>query len=341
MPLSPHQALGCAILYTILYIAPFYLSATLRTTALTSRDAPAVIRARVRTVALTCLLSSLLTLGVHATTDPNASVARTLHLLGLWPAHVLDILRVLGLLSILFAGPLYESLLIDEDWRDWSLTALRATVWDSWTGYRNLLIAPVSEEWVFRSQIVSLYLLAGAGAGRIVLTTPLIFGGAHVHHLVELVRARTPPGCRLPPTRVLVLSVLQVVFMFAYTALFGFFAAFVYLRTGSLWAATLAHSFCNWQGFPRVMGRVGQFATNSARDLTPDVAQGKEFGHVPLHGDAMVDGNDDTTPTLALGPQDLSLGWTVMYYALLLVGSYGFYRLLWPMTDSSNALAEF
>ena len=38
------------------------------------------------------------------------------------------------------------------------------------------------------------------------------------------------------------------------------------------------------------------------------------------------------------GPQNLGDAWTVTYYVLLVGGAYGFYRLLFPWTASSNAL---
>nr|POE45024.1 putative caax prenyl protease 2 [Quercus suber] len=52
--------------------------------------------------------------------------------------------------------------------------------------------------------------------------------------------------------------------MFAYTSLFGFFAAFLFLRTANLPAVITVHAFCNWQGFPRVVGRVGRDGASAA-----------------------------------------------------------------------------
>lgn len=44
------------------------------------------------------------------------------------------------------------------------------------------------------------------------------------------------------------------VFQFIYTSLFGFHAAFLFLRTGSIVPPILSHVFCNLMGFPDLMG---------------------------------------------------------------------------------------
>ena len=37
---------------------------------------------------------------------------------------------------------------------------------------------------------------------------------------------------------------------------------------------------------------------------------------------------------------EASIGWTVVYYVLLVVGALGFWKGLWPLTESHNALAK-
>lgn len=44
---------------------------------------------------------------------------------------------------------------------------------------------------------------------------------------------------------------MQVVFQGAFTTVFGWYAAFVFLRTGHLASAYVVHAFCNTMGFPR------------------------------------------------------------------------------------------
>ncbi|KAF2767484.1 hypothetical protein EJ03DRAFT_276006 [Teratosphaeria nubilosa] len=320
--ISEQTALLCVILYTVIYIAPFYLSSTLRSTPLQSRDAPNIIRARVRAVGLSCLAST--GLAIYMLAVPGQATPRDIaRLLGLWPIIPVDVLKTLALVAVLFIGPMYEVVVVDREWRGWSLSALKEGLYDSWIGYRNVVIAPASEELVFRALTISLYLLAQVSPSRIVFTTPLIFGLAHVHHLAEYLQSRTPEGRRFPPLPVWVAGILRSTFQFGFTSLFGFFAAFVFLRTGSLYAASAAHSFCNWQGFPRVTGRVGQDTALAPLRATPDVAQGKR---------------DEDADVSA---RNLGIAWTWAYYALLVVGAFGFYKLLFPLTESSNALATF
>jgi len=325
---SPRTALLCALLYTLIYVAPFYLSPTLRSSGRQSRDAPSVIRARVRAVGLTCIICTVITvyvLAVHGHATPEA----VLRLLGVWPVDPLDILKVLALVVLLFVGPLYECIVVDGDWRGWGLSSFKEGIFDSWTGYRNIIVAPASEELVFRSLTISIYLLARVDATRIVFTTPLIFGLAHIHHLIEFLQSRTPGGRRLPPLPVWVNGILRSVFQFAYTSIFGFFAAFVFLRTGNTFAAIAAHAFCNWMGVPRLYGRVGQFAAFAP----PQVGNG-------LMQDNDKDA-DDVSPIMHDGPQNTGIAWTLVYYVLLVLGAVGFYRLLFPLTESSHGLATF
>ncbi|KAK4580483.1 CAAX prenyl protease [Recurvomyces mirabilis] len=347
--ISQQAALLCTLAYTVVYIAPFYLSPTLRSTPLQSRNAPSVIRARVRAVALTCLISTVGTSYILVKYG-HATAWDVLRFLGVWPVDPLDIAKVLGLVVILFVGPLYESILVDGNWRRWSISSLKESLYDDWTGYRNLVVAPASEELVFRALTISLYLLAKVDPTRIVFITPLIFGLAHVHHLVEFLQSHTPQGRTMPPFSIWISGILRSTFQFAYTSIFGFFAAFVFMRTGNLWACIVAHSFCNWQGLPRLYGRVGQAGSTYEAQITPDVAQGKrdEDAESPSHqSNGLLSQESEklfetaTAQVMTGGPRNLGIGWTVMYYLLICAGASGFYLQLWPLTSSRNALATF
>jgi prenyl protein peptidase len=80
-------------------------------------------------------------------------------------------------------------------------------------------------------------------------------------------------------------------------------------------------------GLPRFWGRVGQVIG----DEIVDVAEGKK------------DDDRKTADDFSAGAFGEALGvqWTVAYYVLLALGSCGFYVLLWPLTESSNALIRF
>lgn len=343
--ITERTALLCALLYTVLYVAPFYLSPTLRSTPLQSRDAGPVIRARVRAVGLTCVACTVITayvLAIHG----HATVQDVAHLLGAWPMDLRDVVKVLGLVAVLFAGPLYESLVVDGDWRDWSVSNFKEALFDRWTGYRTYIIAPASEELVFRSLTISVYVVAQVDATRIVFITPLVFGLAHIHHLVDFLQSGTPVGRKTPSLNIWVAGIIRSLFQFTYTSLFGFFAAFVFLRTGNLLACIVAHTFCNWQGIPRFYGRVGQYAEDHRPlNITSDIALGKDDDDrdaaVRMGNTLMQDRKQTAGPAAApTGPQNLGVGWTAAYYVLIFAGSYGFYALLWPLTASQNALAQ-
>jgi prenyl protein peptidase len=120
-------------------------------------------------------------------------------------------------------------------------------------------------------------------------------------------------------------ALLRSVFQFTYTSLFGFFAGFVFLRTGNVYSVILAHAFCNWMGLPRLWGRVGVEAGESLGPM--DVAK-KEDASGSSNG--VVATNAET-----------HVGWTVAYYVLLVGGALGFYYMLYPLTESSNTLPAF
>ncbi|KAG9204857.1 hypothetical protein G6514_010091 [Epicoccum nigrum] len=214
------------------------------------------------------------------------------------------------LVCILFAGPLFENGIVDGDWKDWvKFKGLHETL-SSWIGYRNFVVGPVSEEIVWRSLMVPLHLLAHFTEKQIVFLTPLYFGIAHVHHLYEF-------HITHPEVSMLKAS-LQSLFQFTYTSLFGFFATFLYLRTGSVYTCILAHTFCNWMGLPRLYGRVGI-----------------EAG-VPI-GPPDVNKKNDSSKS-AVSHQGTHGLWTVAYYVILVAGSVGFYYQLFPLTESTHAL---
>jgi prenyl protein peptidase len=109
-------------------------------------------------------------------------------------------------------------------------------------GIRNLLAAPLTEELCFRGGLVSFLLLSGTSPARCIWTSPLLFGVAHLHHAYDLVRHQ-----RWSLAQALAAAAFQLV----YTAVFGWFAAFLLLRTGHLAAPVAVHAFCNFMGLPR------------------------------------------------------------------------------------------
>jgi len=54
-----------------------------------------------------------------------------------------------------------------------------------------------------------------------------------------------------------------VLFQFAFTSVFGWYATWVFLSTRSLWAPVAVHAFCNWLGLPDVRRMVRKLASGS------------------------------------------------------------------------------
>ncbi|KAJ4985974.1 prenyl proteinase rce1 [Stagonosporopsis vannaccii] len=305
---SPTAAALLSTAFVIIYVLPFYLSSATRPSPTLTRDAPSSIRARTRAVTfstITCTIITALYLYQH-----DVSAYKLLHLFGVWPISVLDIVRGMLLVCILFAGPLFENGIVDGEWKDWiKFRGVHETL-SSWIGYRNFVVGPVSEEIVWRSLMVPLHLLAHFTEKQIVFLTPLYFGIAHVHHLYEFHITH--------PEVPMLMASLRSLFQFTYTSLFGFFATFLYLRTGNVYTCILAHTFCNWMGLPRFYGRVG---AEAGVPIGPPDVDKKSYG------------SKNTTSC-----QRKSVAWTVAYYVILVAGAAGFYYQLFPLTESSHYL---
>jgi len=144
----------------------------------------------------------------------------------------------------------------------------------------------------------------------------VIFGLAHIHHFYEfrLTHPRTP----------LLGALLRSLFQLVYTTLFGAYATFLFLRTGSLLVAIVAHTFCNWMGLPRLWGRLeGSVETLSRPDYAKNWQKRNE---------------DQNIKTEVRGAEGISIIWTLTYYFLLVVGAFGWWKMLWPLTESKSTL---
>ncbi|XP_069750112.1 CAAX prenyl protease 2 isoform X3 [Narcine bancroftii] len=107
---------------------------------------------------------------------------------------------------------------------------------------RNQVVAPLTEELVFRACMLPM-LVPCTGLSRAIVTCPLFFGVAHFHHVIELLKFRQGTVMGI---------FLSAVFQFSYTAVFGAYTAFIFIRTGHLIGPVLCHSFCNYMGFPAI-----------------------------------------------------------------------------------------
>ncbi|KYK61909.1 putative CAAX prenyl protease 2 [Drechmeria coniospora] len=294
--LTQAQAFGLLIVYCFVYILPLHASAATRASANRSRDAPEAIRARIRSVSVSTALCSLVTLLVLVR---SGSIDSALHRMGYWPLGLTEAAKALLLTGLLFAGPLYECLLVDGVWTQWLRLEPLRQVWAEWPPWRNMVAGPVTEECLFRSAAVPLLLLAGTTVRDIVFYSPLIFGLAHLHHFYEfrITHPQTP----------LAVAIARSVLQLMYTSIFGAYATFIFLRTGSLLAAISIHTLCNCMGLPRLWGAVEPYWL---------------------------------TPSMLSRPGSV-LTWTTLYYALLLGGSTLWWLNLYSLTRSPMSLIDF
>lgn len=97
-----------------------------------------MIRARITSVTITCVITSLTTFYILAAWGGYTS-SNVLHAMGYWPVGVLEALRALLLTALLFLGPLFESLVVESGWRDWTTLAPVREVLDEMTAWRNIV----------------------------------------------------------------------------------------------------------------------------------------------------------------------------------------------------------
>ncbi|KAK8111079.1 uncharacterized protein PG998_007536 [Apiospora kogelbergensis] len=293
-PITTGTAAALLVIYTLVYVLPFYLSPVTRPSRALSRDAPSVIRARITSVSLSCIVCSVATL-VVLTSQGQASYADALHSMGYWPLGLVGTAKSLFLTAILFLGPLYEALVVDEGWRDWTSLQSAKDLFKEWTTWRNIIAGPFTEEVLFRSASVPLMLLAHTSVAKTIFLSPVIFGLAHLHHFYEF--RISHPG--VPVMAAVMRSLLQL----TYTSLFGAYATFVFLRTGSLLAIFVVHAFCNCMGFPRFWGRVEPAAK--------------------------VPGDSKVQPSIMP---------SIVYYTLLCIGAFFWWKNLGTLTKSETEL---
>ncbi|KAG6006052.1 hypothetical protein E4U21_007412 [Claviceps maximensis] len=297
--MSQFQAFALLIIYCIVYVSPLYASSATRAAAGRPRDSSEAIRARIRSVSLSTSLCSLATF-IILTRSSISLKQSPWNLMGYWPAGVVEAGKSLLLTCLLFLGPLYEHLIVEGTWRSWATLEPLKEVWSDWAVWRNMVAGPITEECLFRSSAVPLLLMAGCSGKSIILFSPLVFGTAHLHHFYEF-RVTHP---QTPLAVAIARSILQL----SYTTLFGAYATFLFLRTGSLLAVVIVHTFCNAMGLPRLWGSLQPYW--------------------------LVEENDASW-------SDSVLTWTIPYYVLLLAGLVLWWQNLLPLTASSTALLTF
>lgn len=173
----------------------------------------------------------------------------------IWQAVIIP----LSLTSLMYAGSLVlKSLLLLDSWKDqWnhgdrmSVDSVKdilgkSVMWMQSVSsnimvWRNFIVAPLTEELVFRACMIPLLLCGGFTTYNAVFLCPVFFSLAHLNHLLDTLQNRS-----------LLQASIVVGFQLGYTVIFGWYASFLFVRTGHLFAPIIAHMFCNFMGLPVV-----------------------------------------------------------------------------------------
>eukprot|EP00455_Lapot_gusevi_P043880 TRINITY_DN540_c0_g1_i1.p1 TRINITY_DN540_c0_g1~~TRINITY_DN540_c0_g1_i1.p1 ORF type:complete len:311 (-),score=43.16 TRINITY_DN540_c0_g1_i1:66-947(-) len=234
LALSPLAALATSGVLAGGFVGSLYVW---RQSTSLSRDHPTQIKRRLISIVVWCAIAPLI---FAYWSVPDEKGLPLYVLLGFNTEGLLYALFLPLLLTMsLFLGPLYMNYLTSRTVRDYISDSLDER--HRLIQLRNIIAGPFAEEWVFRACICPLLFAGGFSVPATVLGSPVLFGVAHLHHLVDHVKSRgmsLRDGC------------LVVGFQLFYTTVFGAYASFLFVRTGHAIAPMLVHSFCNIMEFP-------------------------------------------------------------------------------------------
>ncbi|KAL1746857.1 hypothetical protein HDZ31DRAFT_33264 [Schizophyllum fasciatum] len=240
------------------------------------RDDPEVIRTRLRAVTFSSVFSVLLLLYIcsmdyltwrallgFALPVPPFSTFVSFSPVGVI-SNTLRFYLPYFLIPILYTGPIYVIYLrkrLPFQARSPGLVPSLQSIVGNAVGVRNYVVAPITEEIVFRACIVAVYSLCGAARWKIVWGAPLWFGMAHLHHAWEAYNnlGRTADALKR--------ALLQTAFQFLYTTLFGAYCVDIFLLSGNIVAPVSAHVVANFMGMP-MLGYDQRTLPNNRRSIT-------------------------------------------------------------------------
>ncbi|KAL5229486.1 hypothetical protein ABZP36_028262 [Zizania latifolia] len=254
-PASPPAIPGAAAVTACAAMALFYVAVLYAPTLLFRLPPPASLRSFLHrrfvcagfSSAVSILVASSL-LRVWSIGDLSDALA----VFGIRTDHLLQAVVIpLFLTSLVYSGSFVARLWLlasscsrDDDELGISFTQklacwIRTSVQDVMV-WRTYVVAPVTEELVFRACMVPLLLCGGFKMYNIIFMTPVFFSLAHLNHLFELHQQ----GCNF------MRSLLIVGVQLGYTVVFGWYAVFLFIRTGNIVSPIVAHIFCNMMGLP-------------------------------------------------------------------------------------------
>ncbi len=251
------HAITISLVISVLYVAVLYISKHTRPSPTLTRNDPLVVYHRITWIIIATVLSIVIvpayisfytgkswincfaSLRLLIGVKPKKSFMK----FSVWNAAftLIDIAKALLLTAILYIGPIVAYLFFDDGLESLTQNLING-VSDIW-GIRDYIVGPITEEFVYRACIILASLSAKMGIDYMIFITPLYFGFAHIHHSYSLYIQHKYPFVSI---------VLSTFFQLCYTTLFGMFTAFLYLRTGTIWAPIVSHSFCNMMGIPAI-----------------------------------------------------------------------------------------
>jgi prenyl protein peptidase len=264
--LTVAQAIGYCSILAVLYVASLYGLVPNRISTL-HRDDPVQIRWRAYATSIVCIVA-ITTYGLIFCKSYSLSSTFIPINFQTWQSNITTTFRatvgVVFHITILYVGVFintfilfYETIrqhdgivsiprLIRHVYSLYITKPIRSIVYNTdshrWPLLRNLVIAPITEEVVFRSCMVPVLYSTGMTTVSLCVVAPLFFGIAHLHHAILKLRQGDD--------RVVV--ILVALLQFIYTSMFGTYASYVYLRTRSLFAVVVCHSICNAMSLPDV-----------------------------------------------------------------------------------------
>ncbi|GAB2272189.1 hypothetical protein Dimus_007009 [Dionaea muscipula] len=176
----------------------------------------------------------------------------------IWPAVVFP----LALTSLMYVGSLLLKFfdLLDSWLEHWGEGISFADVVDllqllmdsilssayNINAWRNYVVAPITEELVFRACMIPLLLCGRFRPCEVILLSPIFFSLAHLNHFLEFYNQ---------PNYSLFKASMAVGLQLGYTVVFGSYASFLFIRTGHLVAPLVTHIFCNFMGLPVIYSK--------------------------------------------------------------------------------------
>ncbi|TQD84387.1 hypothetical protein C1H46_030042 [Malus baccata] len=112
--------------------------------------------------------------------------------------------------------------------------------------WRNYIVAPITEELVFRACMIPLLLCGGFQKSTVIFLCPIFISLAHLNHLMEVYSRQNYN---------LMKAFMVIGLQLGYTIVFGSYASFLFIQTGHFLAPLVAHAFCNFMGLPVLVSR--------------------------------------------------------------------------------------